>query len=65
MKYIEQKKVFFLLSYCLFSLSTFSISQEEEKEIKNIKEQIAILQKRLETLEEKKAIENSANKKLV
>lgn len=63
MKYIEQKKVFFLLSYCLFSLSTFSISQEEEKEIKNIKEQIAILQKRLETLEEKKAIENSAIEK--
>lgn len=53
----HRAKIFFLFSYCLFSLNTLAVSSKEE-EISNLKKQIASLQQRLQELEKEKEMEN-------
>lgn len=53
----HRAKIFFLFSYCLFSLNTLAVSSKEE-EISNLKKQIANLQQRLQELEKEKEMEN-------
>ncbi len=54
----HRAKIFFLFSYCLFSLNTLAVSSKEE-EISNLKKQIASLQQRLQELEKEKEVKNS------
>src|SRR3712207_7543125 len=54
----HRANIFFILSYCLFSINALAISSKEE-EISNLKKQIESLQQRLQKLEKEQELEST------
>lgn len=54
----HRASIFFILSYCLFSINALAISSKEE-EISNLKKQIESLQQRLQKLEKEQELEST------